>query len=223
MHTSQQISLNDFSIIDKKNNVEIDFNTFCPNYYNRDRIAIINPFCNEALLGASRITFAFTAAFYESLRSAQKPFFNYPQHFTLFVGGKNTVSQKYCKPWTMLDVWPDSQWRHCENNITAILKMLFELQVNRIIWPLGWTPTESLNKLPDSTYKILLNRIDNVYFYGSKTTEFCMSIRGKSYELWSEAISNAPDLSFNERPRDYLNIGSPETLFSICGIKTDPF
>ena len=220
MHTSKKISLNDFFIFDENKSVEIDFDSFCPNYHSRDRIAIVNPFCNEGLLGGSRTIFAFTAAFYESLRSKQKSFFNYPQHFTLFIGGENPIPEKDCKPWTMLDVWPDSQWLHCENNVNSIMQTLFKLQVNRIIWPSEWKPTDSLKKLSDSLQKILLNRIDNVFYYNSKTSETRISISGKSHELWQEAMSYALGLQFDEQWCDCLHNGQPETLFSLCGLKT---
>ena len=223
MHTSKQISLNDFLIVDEKKGVEIDFDSFCPDYYSRDRIAIVNPFCNQGLLGGSRTIFAFTAAFYESLRSKQEPFFNYPQHFTLFIGGENPIPAEDCKPWTMLDVWPDSQWLHCANNVNSIIQTLFKLQVNRIIWPSEWKPMNSLTKLSDSLQKILLNRIDNVFFYNSKTSETRISISGKSYDLWHEAMSYAIDLQFDEQSCDYLHTGQPETLFSLCGLKTESF
>ena len=220
MHTSNDISLKDFSIRDTQTNVEIDFNKFCPDYYSRDRIAVINLDHNEGLLGASRILFTFTAAFYESLRSINKPFFNYPQHFTLFIGGENPIPEKDCKPWTMLDVWPDSQWLHCENNVNSIMQTLFKLQVNRIIWPSEWKPTDSLKKLSDSLQKILMNRIDNVFYYNSKTSETRISISGKSHELWQEAMSHALGLQFDEQWCDCLHNGQPETLFSLCGLKT---
>ena len=218
MHTSTQISLMDFSIRDAQKNLEVDFDKFCPNYYYRDRIAVINLEPNEGLLGASRTLFTFTAAFYESLRSTNKPFFNYPQHFTLFVGGENPIPEKDTKPWTMLDVWPNSQWFHCENNVDSLLQTLFDLQVNRIIWPAEWKPTDCRPNLPDTLYKILFNRLDEIFFYNSKTAEINISISGKSFDFWHEAVSHAPESKFGFHPFDSLHTRKPKTLFSLCGI-----
>ena len=88
-----------------------------------DRLGIISPRYEDALLGASGVILAFVTAFYDLQRAGQaetgEPFFIYPDYYAFFLGESDAVhgqtetaalGQGVSDAYGWLDIWPEEKW-----------------------------------------------------------------------------------------------------------------
>ncbi len=219
MHTSSDIDLTDFAF-DRVGHGSEDFSALCADYHIRDRAAVISTYWEEGILGAGRSLLALTASFYQTLRAESMPFFDYPQHFVLLgIEGdrvctrqnRSSISKaEATAPWSALDVWPESQWRFCAPEPSVLLYEVFALQINRLFWPEHLRPSGSQPLLPAYVRKLLLARLQSVYYYDAVEPDLEISVADVAERIWRQSIARVGADPISLEPVDRLRCVVPE-------------
>ena len=175
MHTSHILDRGHFGFT--RNGGTADATTLFPDYHSQDRIGVVAPVYEEGLECCGGTVLALTTLFYDAQRASGRNFFTYPQHFCVLAWNaegvrirrghvkatRNTVGQAWCK----LDVWPDNRWLAADPTPAAMLKAVFDHQLNRLFWPAGfWPKADAAPALPDFARAILETDLKQVLLYG---------------------------------------------------------
>lgn len=228
MHTSAEIDLTDFVFRSALQRSDKGFSALCADYHCRDRSAVISTYWEEGILGAGRSLLAMTASFYQSLRAADTPFFDYPQHFVLLGAQEGNICRRQQRslskaeataPWSALDVWPESQWRFCVPEPSVLLYEIFALQINRLFWPEGLVASAGQTTLPSHVRKLLRARLQSVYYYGAAEPNLEISTAHAADHFWRKSIAHLGAAPSDIEPVDRLRCVSPEEFlrdFAAC-------
>ncbi|MEM7536623.1 MAG: hypothetical protein AAF639_30855 [Chloroflexota bacterium] len=183
MHTTTRIYNTDFHFgYRTQSGVEsTTFAALCPDYHPLDRVAVVSPSLADGPLAASYALLALTTAFYDTLRARRDDFFDYPQHFAFFDATQlpNCITDPQHPQrgaWSWLDVWPDNKWAitpscafQSDTELAdAMLKLVFDYQINRIFWPILLKPAsaQGSNLFPHYGWKMLRSHVKSIYYYG---------------------------------------------------------
>ncbi len=71
------------------------------------------------------------------------------------------------RTWGNLDVWPASQWLFAPVTAMAMIKKVFDFQINRLFWPQSLVPQPGEERLPGYLLKMLGTRLKSVYYYNT--------------------------------------------------------
>jgi hypothetical protein len=194
MHTSTRMQAGDFQFWQHTSNgvYQSDFEAFCPNYHELDRIGIVSPNLEDGVLHTGYALLALTTAFYDRLRTRHADFFDYPQHFA-FAGAEaadihtgsgllplNTPD--LWRAWSWLDVWPDAKWVSAPATASGMIQRVFNYQINRLFWPRTLQPGPQETPLPDYVWKMLKTSLKTVYLYG-ESAELTPEASGERIEI----------------------------------------
>lgn len=204
MHTSTVLRPGDFRYEMRDAGVAraCGFADFCPDYHPLDRVAVVWSDLHGGLFGSAYPLLAITTAFYESLRSrhGETPFFDYPQHFCIKADADASVSHGIgdaARPWSMLDVWPENRWKVCEAAPAALLRAIFDLQINRVFWPAAWW-NASLSgpaappSLPDHIHRMLATSLKQVHLYGTRAGDVVVHGSDPAEDIVAGVIDHLP-------------------------------
>ena len=220
MHTSKLLKTSDFQYwrLTEDEQISVDFEGFCPDYHELDRVGVISPCFEDGILHTGDALLALTTAFYDVLRSQGTDFFDYPQHFA-FIGvsgdvvhtrGKRLPIDQIGTGWGNLDVWPDSKWIPTTGSVTGMLKKVFDFQINRLFLPHGFKPGSNESLLPAYALKMLGTRLKAVYYYNTPipNVEVCGSQQVADLIQKSIAqLSNAKSTSTYQTQSDFPAVG----------------
>ena len=145
-----------------------------------DRVGVVSPCLEDGVLRASYGLLALTTAFYDAHRARSLDFFAYPQHFA-FVGQcehkvqtqqglQSTERTGLWDAWGWLDVWPDSKWVTAPATASAMLRGVFDHQINRLFWPHDLKPDHNEDILPAYAFRMLQTDLKMVVYYGLPIT-----------------------------------------------------
>lgn len=181
MHTSTRLAAADFSFLRRiqADQYPLSFAEFCPGYHELDRIGVVSLCVEDGVLHTGRALLALTTAFYDCHRARSGDFFDYPQHFA-FVGGDEAGlrtrsgasvpdAPHQWDAWSWLDVWPAHKWVATPPTATAMLRRVFDYQINRLFWPYELRPAPAEEPLPDYAYRMLRTRLKSVFYYSTAT------------------------------------------------------
>ena len=213
MHTSQALRSSHFEYRRPGSGGRVPFSSFCAGYHDQDRVGVVSPRLEDGILHTGYALLALTTAFYDVQRAGGGDFFIYPQHIAII--GQDSLTISYGRAengsadrvgiatgagcldltldeagiggaWAWLDVWPKSNWFTAPAAPTAMLKKVFDLHINRLLWPQDFTPQRRQKRetengdttdrsLPDYARRILRTRLKSVYYYNtsSPTVEIC--------------------------------------------------
>lgn len=241
MHTSTRLHAADFAYWQARAGAsrQVDFATFSPDYHAQDRVGVVSLGLEEGVLQSSHALLALTTAFYDQLRACHDDFFDYPQHFA-FVGAE-MATQTICvgnhalpadtpqlwNAWSWLDVWPDAKWVPTAPRAGAMLRRVFDYQINRLFWPRHLMPhanpvDDGLNSLPAYLWKMLKTHLKAVYLYGESGGAAADALPEESFEIRIEpAAQEIVQESVVQLPAPLLIPGSPHAL-AIAQAATTP-
>ena len=204
MHTSKLLKASDFQYwrLTEDERISVDFEGFCPDYHELDRVGVISPCFEDGILHTGDALLALTTAFYDVLRSQGADFFDYPQHFA-FIGasgdvvhtrGERLPIDQIGTGWGNLDVWPDSKWIPTTGSVTGMLKKVFDFQINRLFLPHGFKPGSDESSLPAYALKMLGTRLKAIYYYNTPlpNVEVCGSQQVAN--LLQKSIAECPSV-----------------------------
>jgi hypothetical protein len=174
---------------------QFDFNDFCPEYHELDRVGVVSPFLEDGILYTGFALLALTTAFYDRQRACSSDFFTYPQHFA-FIGANNlgvstcigplisngdqgdqlSDESELGRAWGWLDVWPSSQWITATATPASMLKKVFEFQISRLFWPWDFRVTENDETLSAVIRKLLRARLKSVYYYNAPSPNIALRV-----------------------------------------------
>ncbi len=205
MHTSTVLSASDFEYRHTGNGAApIPFETFCPNYHELDRTAVVSPRLEDGVLHTGLAFLAQATRFYDQLRARTTNFFAYAQHFAFFDANEQGIRSgngrlplqhpAFGRPWSNLDVWPDSKWICSPGSVSGMLKTVWDLQINRLFWPHGFMPSDSEEQLPPYAFKMLNSTLKSVCYYNTPAPT--VEIRGSQVaeKIAQQSISHLTDL-----------------------------
>lgn len=182
MHTSAVLTAEDFTCALRLGEQEewtpTPLSTLFPEYHPLDRIGVVSPRLEEGIAFVGVTVLALTTAFYDLQRQHAMSFFDYPHHFAL-LGDENTalshsagltddLATRLEATWGNLDVWPDTNWQFAPPTATAMLRLAFSLQINRLFWPERLEPAGNGGRLPAYARQLLCTRLKSVHLYGSE-------------------------------------------------------
>ena len=80
MHTSKLLRASDFQYwrLAEDKRISIDFEGFCPDYHELDRVGVISPYIEDGILYTGDALLALTTAFYDVLRITRDRFLRLP-------------------------------------------------------------------------------------------------------------------------------------------------
>jgi hypothetical protein len=218
MHTSTVIASPDFEYweIDQGGTHQVDFETFCPSYHEQDRTAVISPILEDGVLNTGYALLAMTTVFYDIQRSKPGEFFIYPQHFAIMDmdegrvvthDGRLPMDPKTTgRPWTNLDVWPESKWYGAQGTASGMLQKILDLQINRVFWPEQFGPKDCEVQLSDYAKPMLKSTLKEVYYYQSATPNFEIRVNEKVMGVFQTTVDLAANLASD--PKDPLSPAS---------------
>ena len=212
MHTSRILNATDFQYWheDGLAGKSMDFATFCPHYHATDRIGVVSPQLEDGIFHASYAVLSLATQFYDECRRQAESFFNYPNHFAFLAVSKEGISVQHQRlqlelnemgsAWAGLDIWPDSNWIQTPDDVTGMLKKVFDWQISRLFWPYSLTASPNTDQLPLHVWRLLRTRLQTVYYYQSPTpthairgTQIVETLRQRSADrLPVEAQATAP-------------------------------
>ncbi len=179
MHTSKVLQSSDFHYVRRAPHGSSDRGkeSLYPDYQTSDRVGVVSPRVEDGLVNAGYALLALTTTFYDRLRASTTDFFDYPQHFA-FLGATAEGILTHGRPmaadelaleatWGNLDVWPDSQWLVAPVTATAMIKKVFDVQINRLFWPQNLVPQPGEERLPGYLRKMLGTRLKSVCYYNT--------------------------------------------------------
>lgn len=202
MHTSKLLKSSDFQYwqLTENKRISVDFNGFCPDYHELDRVGVISPCIEDGILYTGDVLLALTTAFYDVLRARETDFFDYPQHFAFIGASEDTVHARGDRlpmdrigaGWGNLDVWPDSKWIPTQGSATAMLKKVHDFQINRLFLPHGFKPGSDEFQLPSYARNMLGTRLKAVYYYNAPSPN--VEIRGSQQvaDLVQKSLAEFP-------------------------------
>jgi hypothetical protein len=205
MHTSEVLQASDFHYwcLKEAGLVQVDFDAFCPQYHEQDRVGIVSPSLESGVFSASYAILAITTAFYDVLRSRSVDFFDYPHHFALldvseegaYTQGRRVPLdlQAVGAPWSALDVWPDSNWILAADSVGGMLKTVFDCQINRLFWPEDFKPAQEEHTLPTHVRQLLRARLKAVYYYNAVQPNLEIRVRPSVEKMVQSSIGWLPD------------------------------
>ena len=198
----------------------VGFNSFCAGYHEQDRVGVVSPHLEDGILHAGYALLALTTAFYDAQRARGGDFFIYPQHFAIIgadqscddlprrVGGANRcivatgAGRLDLTPddagiggaWGWLDVWPASNWLTASAAPAAMLKKVFDFQINRLFWPQEFVAREApqTDPLPDYARRILRTRLKSVCYYNTSAPTVEISAAQPAAEIVRTSIKRLP-------------------------------
>ena len=205
MHTSKLLKAADFQYwqLTEDQRIRLDFNGFCPDYHELDRVGVISPCFEDGILHTGDALLALTTAFYDVLRSQGTDFFDYPQHFA-FIGasgdvvhtrGERLPVDQIGTGWGNLDVWPDSKWIPTPGSVTGMLKKVFDFQINRLFLPHGFKSGNDESRLPAYARKMLETRLKSVYYYNTPTPNIEICASQQVVDLVQRSIADVTNLN----------------------------
>ena len=205
MHTSKLLRVSDFQYwrLAEDKRISVDFEGFCPDYHELDRVGVISPCLEDGVLYTGEALLAFTTAFYDVLRSHTTDFFDYPQHFA-FIGaseggihtrGEGLPIDQIGTGWGNLDVWPDSKWIASPSSLTGMLKNAFDFQINRLFLPHGFKLGSDESLLPSYACKMLGTRLKAVYYYNTPTPNVEIRASQQVVDLVQRSIAEFPNVN----------------------------
>jgi len=125
-----------------------------------DRLGIISPRYEDALLGASGVILAFVTAFYDLQRAWQaetgEPFFIYPDYYVFFLGERDAVHGQtetaalghgVSGAYGWLDIWPEEKWIVSQDS-GALWAQVASHKITRLLVPID--PSNTLGTVPDA-------------------------------------------------------------------------
>jgi hypothetical protein len=192
MHTSKVLQSSDFQYTRKATDGGGDAGTDClyTGYQVSDRIGVVTPRVEDGLLSTSYALLGLTTSFYDRLRASSTDFFDYPQHFALLGTSPGDVSLD--ATWGNLDVWPDSQWLFAQATATAMIKKVFDLQINRLFWPETLGPLSSEERLPQYVRRILGTRLKSVWYYNATEPDLEIQVSQPVENLVQASLAKLP-------------------------------
>jgi len=182
MHTSRVLQAEHFTF-DRRDAAgqwqPASFDAFCPGWHPQDRIAVVAPVYEPAVLATGGLMLALATRFYDHQRSTGREFFDYPSHFA-FIGADggriittdgtmDADEATYSGPWSQLDTWPANRWHRTSATMVAMLKLVFDLQIDRVFWPADFfdEPSEGAKKLIAHAAPMLRTHLKQVWLYGA--------------------------------------------------------
>jgi hypothetical protein len=203
MHTSKLLRASDFQYwrLAEDKRISIDFEGFCPDYHELDRVGVISPYIEDGILYTGDALLALTTAFYDVLRIRETDFFDYPQHFAFIGTSENTVHtrgeqlpmDRIGTGWGNLDVWPDSKWIPTPRSVTGMLKNAFDFQINRLFLPHDFKLGSDESPLPAYARKMLGTRLKAVYYYNTPTPNVEIRASQKVADLVQRSLAEFPN------------------------------
>ena len=204
MHTSKLLRSPDFQYwqLAKDERISVDFEGFCPDYHELDRVGVISPCLEDGILYTGEALLALTTAFYDVLRSREADFFDYPQHFA-FIGASEGVVHTRSEQlpmdrigtgWGNLDVWPNSKWVPTPRSVTAMLREIFDFQINRLFLPHGCKLGSDESPLPAYARKMLETRLKAVYYYNTPNPNVAICGSQQVADLVQRSVAEFPNL-----------------------------
>lgn len=169
MHTSTMLTPADFAY--ERAGSRVAFDDVFPGYHQLDRTAVVWTDSALAVRHTNLAVLALTTAFYESLRRRHTgEFFDYPQHFSLGAidAGAPPAEFPAGGAWSMLDVWPECKRKLIAGGVCEMLAAVFELQINRVLWPASWwmsTAALPTGVLPAHVLKMLRTSFKQALVY----------------------------------------------------------
>ncbi len=204
MHTSERVESSNF-VYRRLSDSEPDFLSFSdayPDYHPQDRVGLVSPHLEDALVGTAAAVLGLATGFYDCLRSKEEVFFDYPQHH-VFIGGLapnvhtrgGTIpmtEKEWGGPWGWLDVWPETNWHLCPATPVRMLDAVFQHQINRVFWPASFMPVEVDEPLSHYARKLLSGRLKSVWYYDC--TEADMEVRASesAVDIIRESLERLP-------------------------------
>ena len=233
MHTSKLLKASDFQYwrLAENQRISVDFEGFCPDYHELDRVGVISPCLEDGILYTGDALLALTTAFYDVLRSRETDFFDYPQHFAFIGTSEDTVHtrderlpmDRIGTGWGNLDVWPNSKWIATPGNATGMLKKVFDFQINRLFLPHGFKPGSDESPLPAYARKMLGTRLKAVYYYNTPSPNIEISASQQVADLIQRSIAEFPNTEREIEPpgqTDFPFVGCYQQV-SIDGFLAD--
>jgi len=173
-----------------------------PDYQTSDRVGVVSPYVEDGLLNAGYALLALTTTFYDRLRSSTADFFDYPQHFAI-LGATADGILSYGRPvpademaleatWGNLDVWPDSQWLFAPVTATAMIKKVFDFQINRLFWPQNLVPQPGEGRLPGYLRTMLGMRLKSVCYYDTVDPDLEIQVTQPVEDMVRASLARLP-------------------------------
>ena len=212
MHTSTLLSAKDFQHWQPKagQRLKVDFATLCPDYHERDRLAVVCPHLEDGVLHTGFALLALTTAFYDVLRGRGSEFFDYPSHFAFiattpegvatYEGPRPLAGSALGGPWSNLDVWPETQWITVPQSASEMLNKVFSFQINRLFWPENFKPAAAEPKLPNNVRRFLKARLKAVYYYAPAVPNVEIHASQQVEDLVRTSIEQLPGAETLSRP-----------------------
>lgn len=180
MHTSTELQADHFqyALLQSGTETALTFDGMFPDYHRQDRVAVVGATMEGTVRAARGTLLALTTGFYDALRARGGAFFDYPQHFCILAGDERGIRTQsgfmpmdlatIGKPWTMLDVWPESKWHTAPPTAAGLMRSVFAMQIDRLFWPESLKsrlPTGEGARLPDYIRKTLGTHLKQVWYY----------------------------------------------------------
>lgn len=220
MHTSTLLKASDFQYwrLAEGERINVDFEGFCPDYHELDRVGVISPCLEDGILYTGEVLLALTTAFYDVLRSRETDFFDYPQHFAFIGAGEDAVythseqlpMDRIGAGWGNLDVWPDSKWVPTPGSAAGMLKQTFDFQINRLFLPHDFKPGSDEFLLPAYARKMFETRLKAVYYYNTPNPNVEIRASQQVTDLVQRSLAEFPNLESKiEHPAqsDFPSVG----------------
>lgn len=204
MHTSKALKSSDFQFrwLDANGAVEAGFDSLCPDYHRLDRTGVVSPRLEDGVLNAGYAILAQTTAFYDVLRSEMDDFFDYPQHLAFLDVNDKGVNTRCGRlsgpmamggPWSNLDVWPQSNWISASGTVSGMLRKVYDLHVNRLLWPEDFMPVPDEATLPAHVYrKMLKTRLKGVTYYNASAPNVEVRVTQPVEDIVRTSIERLP-------------------------------
>ena len=203
MHTSKLLKASDFQYwqLTEDKRIRVDFEGFCSDYHELDRVGVISPYIEDGILYTGDALLALTTAFYDVLRSRETDFFDYPQHFAFIGASKDTIHtrgellpmDRIGTGWGNLDVWPNSKWIATPRSATGMLKKVFDFQINRLFLPHNFKLDFDEPLLPAYARKMLSTRLKAVYYYNTPVPNVEIRASQQVADLIQRSIADLPN------------------------------
>ena len=201
MHTSTILTPDDFRY--RIDDGPVAFADLIPNYHYQDRIAIVAPDAITGFRSCSLAVLALTTTFYEHARSHRCDYFDYPQHFAMLDPCQIADWDATVSAWGWIDVWPDASWLRVAGNKGAIMREVYERQVNRLFWPAALTEGREMPLLPDYAWQIIGNRLKSVHYYGDGISGATVTGTKSAVKIASEGLAIFPHTDTGEAGREH--------------------
>jgi hypothetical protein len=202
MHTRAILRFDHFRTSGAEGRCPLGFPHLCPEYHPQDRIAVVAPQLDAAVSGTARALLACTTAFYDASRDRGNDYFDYPQHFCILDADGQTVNTTrgrveadiaaVAAAWSNLDVWPECKWHCTDGTSNAMLRKVFELQIDRVFWPEGFSTPDDDPPLPAYMRRTLMSHLKQVCYYNASEPTVNIHAGGPALELVKASLARLP-------------------------------